>query len=76
MTGWKKGPNLYIKGILQFVNNEQGRISEVSILRNRDSLLRKYRFHYNEAGFCTKKECINREGNVEFSVRFEYDFYD
>jgi len=55
--------------------NPSGLIHEIEIYNSEEIFLRKYRFHYNEAGYCTKKECINREGSVEFSVRFAYEFY-
>jgi len=56
--------------------NGAQQIHEMEMYNAEGIFLRKYRFHYNEAGYCTKKECINREGDVEFSVRFEYDFFD
>jgi hypothetical protein len=55
--------------------NLAGQIHEMEIYNAEQIFLRKYRFYYNEAGYCTKKECINREGSVEFSVRFVYEFY-
>ena len=58
-----------------FYNGSQ-KIHEMEMYNAEGTFLRKYRFHYNKAGYCTKKEFINREGNVEFSVRFDYDFYE
>ncbi|MEM1135263.1 MAG: hypothetical protein AAGI07_05440 [Bacteroidota bacterium] len=59
---------------IDFFYNEKEQIEEIALFSEK-LLLRKYRFHYNEAGYCTKKELINREEKVEFSVLFEYDFY-
>jgi len=55
--------------------NGSKQLKEIEMYNPEGTYLRKYRFHYNEAGFCTKKELINREGNVEFSVRFIYGFF-
>ena len=75
-NGEKSGPHLLVTGILKFIHGEQDKIKEVLIFKGDNTIRRKYRFHYNEAGYCIKKECINRGGSVEFSVRFEYDFFD
>jgi|GEM_PF-1427110 len=67
---------LHPKDFMRFTHDEKGNIYEIHLIKDENNaVLRKYRFHYNEAGYCIKKECINREGNVEFSVRFEYEFY-
>jgi hypothetical protein len=70
------GPDYLPQGSLLFFYDERSNLEGLHIINASDILLRKYRFYYNEAGYCTKKECINREGDVEFSVRFDYEFYD
>jgi len=60
----------------RFTNDENGRVKTLEILDNEGTSLRKYRFHYNEAGYCIKKELIDQGGMVASSVRFEYEFYN
>jgi len=69
-------PYSFMGGSFRFLYDDRSNITEVEIFNAGGMYLRKYRFHYNEVGYCTKKELINREGNVEFSVRFAYGFYD
>jgi hypothetical protein len=75
--GTKVGsPEFYQNGDILFLYDEEANLEELHLINEKGTFLRKYRFHYNEAGYCTKKELINREGSVEFSVRFEYDYFN
>ena len=60
---------------MKFVYNENEQVSEVSLHKGSGEFIRKYQFAYNEVGYCTQKALINREGSVEFTVDFEYEYY-
>ncbi|MEM1135264.1 MAG: M56 family metallopeptidase [Bacteroidota bacterium] len=60
---------------IRYSYDEKQRFKEMEFYNEKGLFLRKYRYTYNEQGYCTKTSMINRDDSEEFSVLFEYDFY-
>ena len=67
--------DLEIDRDIRFIYNDQQQLKELEMYNSNGIFLRSFQYTYNEAGYCTQKRMINREGSVEFTVDFEYDFY-
>ena len=68
-------PMIDVQKELRFAYNDDNQLEELSLYNGNGIFLRSFQFTYNEEGYCTQKRMINREGSVEFTVDFEYDFY-